>query len=171
MADKHAQQPDGGDAGNGEQGSTEQGSTRTASPGGAGAAAAGTGYTASVPPSDDDTGKSGRGSRRAPGPDLKAVVGRVAGIVASIARWLGLIFAAILVLHVVFTIGQANAANGIVSFVRNWAEALSLGFKDLFTPADANLKVLLNFGIAAVFWLIVGSLVAAIIRRLFARAS
>ncbi|MDT8910822.1 hypothetical protein [Amycolatopsis sp. PS_44_ISF1] len=85
---------------------------------------------------------------------------------ASIVRWIGLIFAALLVLHVIFVIGEANAANGIVSFVRSWADGLSLGFKDLFTPSDAKLRVLVNYGIAAVFWLVVSAILARIIRRI-----
>jgi hypothetical protein len=84
---------------------------------------------------------------------------------ASLVRWVGLLFAAVLVLHVIFVIGSANQSNGIVSFVRGWADGLSLGFKDLFTPSDEKLRVLVNYGIAAVFWLIVSGVLARIIRR------
>jgi Na+/alanine symporter len=91
---------------------------------------------------------------------------RVTGLLAGVVRWLGLIFAAILVLHVVFVIGEANQDNGIVSFVRSWADGLSLGFKDLFMPADAKLRVLVNFGIAAIFWMVVSAILAKIIRRI-----
>ncbi|MEV8608532.1 hypothetical protein AB0383_11470 [Amycolatopsis sp. NPDC051373] len=86
--------------------------------------------------------------------------------VATLVRWVGLIFAAILVLHVIFTVGEANPDNGIVSFVRSWADFLSIGFKDLFTPSDAKLRVLVNYGIAAIFWLVVSGIVAKILRRI-----
>ena len=86
--------------------------------------------------------------------------------VASLVRWIGLLFAAVLVLHVIFVIGAANQSNGIVSFVSNWADGLSLGFKDLFTPSDGKLRVLVNYGIAAVFWLIVSGVLARVIRRI-----
>jgi hypothetical protein len=86
-------------------------------------------------------------------------------ILASVVRWVGLIFAALLVLHVIFVVGEANAANGIVSFVRSWADSLSLGFKDLFTPSDGKLRVLVNYGIAAIFWLVVSGILAKILRR------
>jgi hypothetical protein len=85
---------------------------------------------------------------------------------AALARWIGLIFAAFLVLHVVFVLGNANAANGIVSFVTGWAESASLGFRDLFTPSDAKLRVLVNYGVAAVFWLVVSAVVGKLIRRI-----
>ncbi|WP_092530331.1 hypothetical protein [Amycolatopsis arida] len=98
--------------------------------------------------------------------DWLAVKDRIVGLLAGIVRWVGLAFAAILVLHVVFVVGDANPDNGIVSFVRDWSDSLALGFKDLFTPDDAKLRVLVNYGIAAIFWLIVSSVLARIIRRI-----
>jgi hypothetical protein len=90
---------------------------------------------------------------------------RSVGFLASLVRWLGLIFAAFLVLDVIFVIGQANGDNGIVTFVKGWADSFSLGFKDLFTPSDLKLRVLVNYGIAAIFWLVVSSVLAKLIRR------
>ncbi len=86
-------------------------------------------------------------------------------VLASIVRWIGLIFAALLVIHVIFTVGSANPDNGIVTFVRGWADSLALGFRDLFTPSDEKLRVLVNYGIAAIFWLVVSGILAKIIRR------
>ncbi|MEU6645100.1 hypothetical protein ABZ863_21405 [Saccharomonospora sp. NPDC046836] len=100
------------------------------------------------------------------GADWKAIKDQVVGLLAGIARWVGLIFALILVLHVVFVIGEANPDNGIVSWVAGWSESLLMGFKDLFQPDDPKLTVLVNYGIAALFWLIVSSVVARIIRRI-----
>ena len=106
-----------------------------------------------------------RVSRRAP-VDWRGTGGRIASLVASIVRWVGLVFAAILVIHVIFTVGSANPENGIVSFVKSWADSLALGFSDLFTPSDGKLRVLVNYGIAAIFWLVVSGVLAKIIRRL-----
>ncbi|MFI5584679.1 hypothetical protein ACIA5G_06585 [Amycolatopsis sp. NPDC051758] len=103
-------------------------------------------------------------SRRAP-VDWRRTGGRVASVVASIVRWVGLVFAAILVIHVIFTVGSANPDNGIVSFVHSWADGLALGFSDLFTPSDEKLRVLVNYGIAALFWLVVSGILAKVIRR------
>lgn len=87
-------------------------------------------------------------------------------VLAGIVRWAGLVVVVILVLRVVLTIGGANPANGISSFVTEWSNTFSLGFKDLFTPGDAKLRVLVNYGIAALFWLVVSSILVRIIRRL-----
>jgi hypothetical protein len=102
--------------------------------------------------------------RRSP-VNWRRVKDQVVGIVASVVRWVGLIFAVILVLHVIFTIGDANGSNGIVSWIHGWADTLASGFKDLFTPDDMKLRVLVNYGIAALFWLIVSGILARIIRR------
>ena len=103
--------------------------------------------------------------------DWRKAKDQVVALVAGIIRWVGLIFAVILVLHIIFTIGGANPSNGIVSWIRDWADTLSIGFKDLFEPADEKLRVLVNYGIAALFWLIVSSIVVKVIRRLFGATS
>lgn len=84
---------------------------------------------------------------------------------ATIIRVLGAAFALIMVAYVVLTVGQANPANGITRFVSNWATLLSLGFEDLFTPSDPRLRVLVNFGLAALFWLVVSSLLSKFVAR------
>lgn len=103
------------------------------------------------------------GSRRSA---LTAVRGKVGGVLATVVRWAGLIVAVILVLRVVLTVGGANPSNGITSFVTWCSDPLAWGFKDLFTPSDGKLRVLVNYGIAAIFWLIVSSVVVRIIRWL-----
>jgi chitodextrinase len=87
-------------------------------------------------------------------------------VVGTAVRVLGAIFALIMVSYVVLTLGDANPANGITRFVSSWANSLALGFEDLFTPADAKLRVLVNFGLAALFWLVVSSLLSRVIFRL-----
>jgi hypothetical protein len=91
---------------------------------------------------------------------------RVVGVVAGVVGWAGLAIAVVLVAHVVLTVGHANPENGITSTVRDWAQPLALGFHDLFAPQDATLGVIVNYGIAAVFWLVIRSLLLKLIRRL-----
>src|SRR5262249_19327686 len=63
------------------------------------------------------------------GTDVRA---KAINLVADVVRWIGLIAAVILVVHVVLVAGEANPANWITKFVRSLADVLSLGFKDLF---------------------------------------
>ncbi len=91
---------------------------------------------------------------------------RVVGIAAAVVSWVGLALAVVLVVHVVLTVGGANPGNPITSTVKGLAEPIALAFKDLFTPADAKLKVIVNFGLAALFWLAVRAIVLKLVRRL-----
>jgi predicted ferric reductase len=91
---------------------------------------------------------------------------KIIGSVAQVVRWIGLLIMVLLVAHVILTVGGANPANGITTFVRDAADTFVLAFKDLFTPSDEKLRVLVNYGCAAIAWLIVSSLVTNVIRRL-----
>jgi len=91
---------------------------------------------------------------------------QVVGIVATVVRWAGLILALILVIHVILTVGSANPANGITGFFADAAQPIEIGFKNLFTPTDPKLFVLVNYGIAALFWLIATAVLAKLIRRI-----
>jgi hypothetical protein len=90
----------------------------------------------------------------------------VVGVLAGVVRWAGLAFAVVLVVHVLLTVGDANPANVITKFFSSAADPLALAFKDLFTPENAELRVLVNYGLAALFWLIVSSVLSRLIRRL-----
>ncbi|HEV2782512.1 MAG TPA: hypothetical protein VGX25_24225 [Actinophytocola sp.] len=94
---------------------------------------------------------------------------RVVGLLATLVRWVGLVIALILAIHVLLTIGNANPANWITDFFRTWADPFALGFKDLFlsNPGDdPKLRVLVNYGLAALFWLVGSNILSRLIRRL-----
>jgi len=88
------------------------------------------------------------------------------GVLAGLVRWAGLLCAIVLVVHVLLTVGSANPDNSITVFFADAAQPLALSFKSLFTPENAELRVLVNYGLAALFWLIISSVLARLIRRL-----
>lgn len=90
---------------------------------------------------------------------------RMVRTVTTIVNVLCGLFAVVLVAHIVLVMGEANPANGVASFVRGFSSAVSLGFDDLFTPADVKFQVLLNYGFAAIAWLAFGAVVTTLIRR------
>ena len=90
----------------------------------------------------------------------------VVGVLAGVVRWVGLAFALVLVVHVLLTVGHANPDNGITTFFSAAADPLALAFRDLFTPENEQLRVLVNFGLAALFWLVVSSILSRLLRRL-----
>lgn len=90
----------------------------------------------------------------------------VVGVMAGVVRWAGLLIALVLVVHVLLAVGGANPDNGITEFFSTTADWFVLAFKDLFTPENAKLRVLVNYGLAALFWLIVSSVLARLVGRL-----
>ncbi|HEY3688309.1 MAG TPA: hypothetical protein VGL93_35045 [Streptosporangiaceae bacterium] len=91
---------------------------------------------------------------------------RVVNMIATGVIVLAVVIACILALHIVFVVFSANPRNGIVEFVNGWATDLAYGFKDLFVPKDAGIRVAVNYGLAAVVYLVAGRIIAGIIRRL-----
>ncbi|HEX4099175.1 MAG: hypothetical protein WAN20_06240 [Pseudonocardiaceae bacterium] len=97
---------------------------------------------------------------------VRATRTRIATVIATLIRIVGGLFVLILVAHVLLTLGNANPANGITMFVKYWADRLQLGFRDLFNPADAKTRLVINYGIPALFWLVVTWVLVRLVRRL-----
>jgi hypothetical protein len=87
------------------------------------------------------------------------------GTAARVVFGVTAVFALIEALYILMIILGANTANGFFVFIRSLAEPLALFFPGLFATGNFNLDVILNYGLAAVFWLVVGSILARIIGR------
>ncbi|GAB2741034.1 hypothetical protein GCM10027174_13170 [Salinifilum aidingensis] len=98
--------------------------------------------------------------------DRKHAWTRFVGVLSTLVRVVGSVFAALLALHVVLVLGGANPDHAVTRFVASCADPLALGLQNLFTPADPQLAVLLNYGIAALFWLLITSIALRILRSL-----
>jgi hypothetical protein len=97
-----------------------------------------------------------RGDRfRSPSADA---IGRTIQVLTAL---ISLVF----VLHVVFVIARANQSNGFVSFTYGTAKFFVLGLGDVFTPNDATIGVILNYGLAAVIYLVAGRIIARALKR------
>ncbi|GHE75851.1 hypothetical protein GCM10017786_00920 [Amycolatopsis deserti] len=68
-------------------------------------------------------------------------------------------------LHVLFVILDANHHNGFVHAVYVLAKTLVLGLGDVFTPDDALIGVIMNYGLAALVYAVVGHLIIRALRR------
>lgn len=75
------------------------------------------------------------------------------------------LIAAVLGLHILFVLLEANRGNAIVLFVRQCADFLAAWFADMFTLGDDRLQVLLNYGLAAIVYLAIGGLIGGLIDR------
>ena len=107
---------------------------------------------------DNRTAKAARqvGAHHARAIDRMLVV--TAGVVTGA-------IATIFALHIVFVVFDANQGNEFVSFVYGAAKVFVLGLGDVFTPDDALLGVVLNYGLAALVYLVIGQLVIKALRR------
>lgn len=112
---------------------------------------------------DADTGSQRKANTSA---DLRALASKSLTIAASVIKILCTIFAAILVIHIVLTVASANPQNGITTFFADAANSLTLGIGDLFLPAGESLRVILNYGLAAIVWLVIGAVVARVLNAL-----
>jgi uncharacterized membrane protein len=113
-----------------------------------------------------------RGTRTTPRPrtrpragSARAVWRRFRDALATVIVIAAAAAAIILAVHVVFVVFEANGANGIVKTINSWADSLAWNFKDIFTPTNPKTAALVNYGLAAVIYLIVGRVLAAVIRR------
>lgn len=103
--------------------------------------------------------------------DVAELVWKGANVLATVVRAVTLLFAAVLVIQIGLSIAAVNPANGFARFVRGFSDAVVLGFRDLFLPADPTVMLIVNFGVAAVFWVLVGVFVASGLRWVAARIS
>jgi len=95
--------------------------------------------------------------------DLRALARKVLTVAASVIRILTVVFAAILVVHVILSVAGANPSNSITIFFRDLADNLTLGIGDLFLPASESLRIILNYGLAAVVWIAIGIIVSKLL--------
>jgi len=89
------------------------------------------------------------------------VVRRVCAVINIICG----LFAVVLGLHILLVVANANPDNGFASFIDSFASAVSLGLRGLFTPSSEKAQVLLNDGVAAIAWLLIGAVITYAIRQ------
>ena len=89
----------------------------------------------------------------------------LARIVRSLAGLVALVIVAAIVL---FVLG-ANQSNGIVSAIHDAGAWLAGPFKNLFSIHNAKLAMVINWGLAALVYLIVGHFIATLLARMTPR--
>jgi len=86
------------------------------------------------------------------------------GSAARIVSGIGALFAIIEVIYILLIVLGANTANAFVRFMSSIAEPLALFFPGLFPIENYTANVVVNYGLAAVFWLVVAGLLARVLR-------
>ena len=85
---------------------------------------------------------------------------------ASVITGIAAVIAGIIVLGIILVLVKANPNNAIVDLILDIGRFFARPFEDLFPQADPENDIMLNWGIAAVAYLIIGAIIARIVRRL-----
>ena len=88
---------------------------------------------------------------------------------ARIVRSLAGIIALIIVVAIVLFLIGANPSNQIVSAIHDAGAWLAGPFKNLFSIHNAKLAMAVNWGLAALAYLIVGHIIASLLARMTPR--
>jgi uncharacterized membrane protein YraQ (UPF0718 family) len=91
---------------------------------------------------------------------------RIFSLLATIVRVVCSVIAAGIVIYAVFVLFEANPNNGLVQFAADWRNTFGWFTKDLFTPSDPKIAEAINAGLAALIWVVAGSLISKLIVRL-----
>jgi hypothetical protein len=86
-------------------------------------------------------------------------------LVATIVRVVCSMIAAFIVVHAVFVLFEANPTNPLVTFTAGWRDTFGWFTKDLFRPSDPKIAEAVNDGLAALIWVVLGSLASKLIVR------
>jgi hypothetical protein len=79
---------------------------------------------------------------------------------ARVITGIGALFAVIEVVFILLVLFGANSANAFYHFVKSIAVPLALFFPGLFNVHNADWQVILTYGLAAVFWLVITGIIA-----------
>jgi len=99
------------------------------------------------------TAAMGRGGRRA--------LNTLAGLVTLTA---GLV-ALVIVIGIAFVVLEANKDNAIVNAINDAASWLTQPFHNMFNPEKHKTEIVVNWGLAALVYVIAGNVVARLLRR------
>ena len=84
--------------------------------------------------------------------------------IARVITGIGALFALIEVVYILMLLFGANQANAFFVFIRSIADPLALFFPGLFNPGNYDVAIILNYGLAAAFWLVVTGIIARVVR-------
>jgi hypothetical protein len=124
--------------------------------------------TEPVPVVDRD-GRPGRVSYRQRRRDRAGTVGSgigaAGGLLARIVQLVAGVVVLIIVAGILLVVLKANPTNTVVSDVHSWARSLAGPFDGIFSFRNAHTAIAVNWGIAAVVYLLVAGLITRLLGR------
>jgi hypothetical protein len=92
-------------------------------------------------------------------------MGHILGIVAAIVRGVAAVIAAVMLVYALFILFGANPTNGLVTFTQSIYDAFGGFTKNLFSTDNPKYGAAINVGLAAVIWVVAGSIISKLIVR------
>jgi hypothetical protein len=86
------------------------------------------------------------------------------GTAAGVVNLAGTVLALILVAHIVFQFAHAWPGSAFVTWIGSTSDVIGLWFTHLVHTGDQTFTLVLNYGLAAVFWLLVTGIIASVLR-------
>jgi hypothetical protein len=87
-------------------------------------------------------------------------------VLGSILRIAGMVIVSVLVVHILLSLLGANPENWLTQWIWDAADTFNLGLSNLFPTQDPRWGVVLNYGIAALIWLLITAVVVRLLRRI-----
>jgi hypothetical protein len=119
------------------------------------------GPASEVEPDDRPVDVSRRQDRR--DASILRAFGQGADLLVRAVQLVVSILVLIIVAGILVVVLKANPANSIVSEVHSWAHSLASPFDGMFSFHNASTAIAVNWGIAAVVYLLMGGLIARLI--------
>ena len=88
---------------------------------------------------------------------------------ARIVRVVTYLAALVIVVAIVLRVAGANPANAIVRDIHDVGKALVGPFHNVFTIKNPKASIAVNWGLAAVVWVVVGSVISSLLVRIAPR--
>jgi hypothetical protein len=92
-------------------------------------------------------------------------------MIARLVRLVTALVALVIVVAIVLRVLGANAGNVVVKDIHDIGKTLVGPFHNVFSVKNPKASIAANWGLAAVVWLIVGSVIASLIARISPRGT
>jgi uncharacterized membrane protein len=93
------------------------------------------------------------------------MVARVFSLLAAAVRLIASVIAALIIVHAVFVLFEANPANTLVTFTAGVRDSFGWFTKDLFSTSTPKFGEAINDALAGVVYVVLGNLVSKLIVR------
>jgi hypothetical protein len=96
-------------------------------------------------------------------------VGSLMIVISRIVRLIVAVIVLLIVAAILLRVLSANPANSIVKDIHDAGRALVGPFKDVFSIKEPKVSIAVNWGVAAIVYLIIGGFIASLIARIAPR--